>query len=204
MNSKVVYACHQCSGQFLQYRSQVRGRAFCSAACYAESLRGSVPHNKGKRTVVSKPCKECGAPIEGCPSSVKRRTYCGMACTAKALSVGISVALKRYRVVGDCWLWEGSTRGGYGRMKLRSLGMVEAHRASYQYHVGQIPDGLVLDHICRNRACINPAHLEPVTTLENIRRGQQGSPEAMRKHWETRRKVNSNGTNRRNGAGGGG
>jgi hypothetical protein len=42
----------------------------------------------------------------------------------------------------------------------------------YERHIGPIPEGLQLDHLCRNRACINPAHLEPVTNLENLRRGE--------------------------------
>lgn len=68
---------------------------------------------------------------------------------------------------GDCWLWMG-TRGpsGYGYYSGR-----RAHRLSYEDMVGPIPDGLVMDHLCRNPPCVNPAHLEPVTTLENTRRG---------------------------------
>jgi hypothetical protein len=48
---------------------------------------------------------------------------------------------------------------------------VRAHRYAYEQLVGPIPEGLVLDHLCRNRLCINPLHLEPVTIGENIRRG---------------------------------
>ncbi len=49
---------------------------------------------------------------------------------------------------------------------------VAAHRVSYEFFVGPIPDGMQLDHLCRNRICVNPDHLEPVTNYENNRRGQ--------------------------------
>jgi len=48
-----------------------------------------------------------------------------------------------------------------------------AHRVSYEVFVGPIPDGMIIDHLCRNRACILPTHLEPVTHAENTRRGAQ-------------------------------
>jgi hypothetical protein len=69
-----------------------------------------------------------------------------------------------------CWQWTGATnRGGYGVIGAgsRDLGTVLTHRASYELFVGQIPDGLHLDHLCNNRVCFNPAHLEAVTQREN-------------------------------------
>lgn len=67
----------------------------------------------------------------------------------------------------DCWLWNGVVAAeGYGK-----LGNDWAHRAVYEATVGQIADGLVIDHLCRVRRCVNPDHLEPVSYLTNNRRG---------------------------------
>jgi len=76
-----------------------------------------------------------------------------------------------------CWNWIGTILNtGYGsfRYKLRRMGKTHqpsAHRFCYGLLVGPIPKGLTLDHLCRNRRCVNPEHLEPVTLRENLRRG---------------------------------
>lgn len=74
---------------------------------------------------------------------------------------------------GVCWLWTASVRrGGYGQFwSARAGRIVGAHRWAYEEMVGPIPDGLYLDHLCRNPRCVNPEHLEPVTNGENLRRG---------------------------------
>lgn len=77
----------------------------------------------------------------------------------------------QYEVIdNDCWQWLGRTSDGYGHFNVLG-GFMLAHRFSYEFLVGSIPEGLVLDHLCRNRACVNPAHLEPVTYQTNILRG---------------------------------
>lgn len=73
-----------------------------------------------------------------------------------------------------CIEWTAAKNGnGYGRFKpvCGQPGMALAHRWAYEHYVGPIAPGLVIDHLCRNTSCVNPAHLEPVTQLENTRRG---------------------------------
>lgn len=74
----------------------------------------------------------------------------------------------------DCWEWTGTLDdaryGVLGRGR-RGAGNIAAHRAVYELLVGPIPDGMHLDHLCRNHACVNPDHVEVVTPEENKRRG---------------------------------
>ena len=70
-----------------------------------------------------------------------------------------------------CWNWTGCVMpGGYGQF--RSDGEAIAHRWSYKRFRGPIPDGMDIDHLCRNRRCVNPSHLEAVTRQENLLRGE--------------------------------
>jgi hypothetical protein len=73
-----------------------------------------------------------------------------------------------------CWLWTGHTKYGYAVTKSIRNGrqyMTGGHRLAYIALVGEVPAGLQLDHLCRVRNCVNPAHLEPVTLRENQMRG---------------------------------
>jgi HNH endonuclease len=71
-----------------------------------------------------------------------------------------------------CWIWTGGqTASGYGRCKVAGK-FRRAHRLTYELLVGPIPEDLVLDHLCRDKLCVRPDHLEPVTDRENILRGE--------------------------------
>lgn len=85
------------------------------------------------------------------------------------------------KTFGGCWVWLATKSiGGYGQFRLDGQ-MRYAHVVSYAWDRGPKPSGLDLDHLCRNRSCVNPAHLEPVTHQENCRRGDVGKLVGARK-----------------------
>lgn len=84
---------------------------------------------------------------------------------------------EKFTMGDDCWQWHAGKQGkGYGVFKAGGRQQM-AHRVSYSEFVGEIPEGLQLDHLCRNTSCVRPSHLEPVTSKENLRRGT--SPSAL-------------------------
>lgn len=86
-------------------------------------------------------------------------------------------------ISGDCWEWTGARNPkGYGSVTNGKGGSMLAHRRAYEEVVGEIPDGLTIDHTCENTSCVNPAHLEPVTLAENIRRRYAGMTHCNQGH----------------------
>jgi hypothetical protein len=123
-------------------------------------------------------CRHCAREFHIKPSRLDGRKvqFCGRACR---LAHGISSLEERFwarvKKTATCWIWQGQRGGDYGRLQLperggkRSTDM--AHRFAYKALVGEIPEGLDLDHLCRNTLCVNPAHLEAVTSEVNVMRG---------------------------------
>ena len=82
---------------------------------------------------------------------------------------------------GNCWEWKGTKdRKGYGQFTVNKKHFF-AHRWAYEALVGPIAVGMVVDHLCRNRACCNPSHMEIVTPVENVKRGEGITAQNSRK-----------------------
>lgn len=138
---------------------------------------------------MKKLCPGCASTFEASPSGArfcsKSCGYRGRVATSGGQRTGfrgdLNTRLDRYtQRTETCWNWVGTKYStGYGKIGMPMANgvyvgghkEVPAHRAMYERYVGPIPKGLDLDHLCRNRACVNPAHLEPVTRSVNLRRG---------------------------------
>ena len=96
-------------------------------------------------------------------------------CLPRGSSVVDRLMFRTALLGNGCWEWRGARNPkGYGNIRVDSYGPAKSvHRVAYTEMVGPIPDGLEIDHLCRNRACINPQHLEAVTRTANVQRVDQ-------------------------------
>jgi hypothetical protein len=105
---------------------------------------------------MTKPCRHCKTPT-------RLREFCSITCRFLA---------KVEVETGGCWRWSAYiNRHGYGTFSIAPA-MALAHRVSYRLFVSEIPDGLVIDHLCENHQCVNPQHLRAVTQQQNTLRSQ--------------------------------
>lgn len=94
----------------------------------------------------------------------------------------------KVRIEDDgCWVWTANLNNGYGNFSFGGKTR-KAYRFAYEALAGQVESGLSLDHLCRNRGCVNPNHLEPVTQRENVYRGAQAKL-TMEKAREIRARI---------------
>lgn len=119
--------------------------------------------------------------LEGCGNPHKARGYCNAhwirfrkygSPTGSHVPKTVSERMEEYTLKGPgCWIWQAQVDWtGYGKLSLggRSGRPYQAHRIAYEMANGPIPDGLFIDHICHNRACVNPSHLRLATNKQNM------------------------------------
>lgn len=151
----------------------------CNERCYGDGLCNIhyQRERRAKKAAEGIPCK-----IEGCGSASIARGMCSMHWqrwmrgstrlhAPRKDADPIERLLSNMTVQSDgCWQWRPTKRKGYGRIKIEGK-FKTAHVYCYEHFKGPVPNGLELDHLCRNRACVNPDHLEPVTRRVNVLRG---------------------------------
>ena len=95
---------------------------------------------------------------------------------ARKQTAALQRLISKLVIDGDCWRFTGALTGGYGVIGRggRGAGNVYTHRLTYEHFIGPIPEGLDIDHLCRNRWCCNPRHLEAVPRIVNVARGLRG------------------------------
>lgn len=145
-------------------------------------MRGLV---KGRPSDALTACSHCGTPYYVRHDKLATSRYCSQDCKAHSqlgrLTTERLLELSMPEPNSGCWLFLGAlTEYGYGILRVEGKNW-KAHRAAYVAFVGEVPDGLTLDHLCRNRACINPNHLEPVPSGVNVLRGVGLSAQNARK-----------------------
>lgn len=155
---------------------------------YTPSLRTSAPPLPTEANMAIRGGRRIDTVCDCCGKTFPARTdqhvnpqrhYCSRECTHKAQRLQLieragtpeeRLLARREIDANGCWVWTGRhERAGYGHIDYDGKA-VYVHRLAYETWRGPVADGLELDHLCRNRACFNPDHLEPVTRQENIRR----------------------------------
>ena len=162
-------------------------RAWPAPAGSAAEPAKSLPTRRGRKRLDDGPRTISGKrPVAGGPGS-ERRAGSG----ETPIPADEREAVRRHLMAcvtldagTGCWLWTAGKSAGYGRLLVGRTTRY-AHRVMYELTTGQPLAGVFLDHLCCTPACINPAHLEPVTNAENMRRAAERRPTCRRGHPRT-------------------
>lgn len=162
-------ACGQHYGIGTRNEKQYADSRFCSMRCFQASKAGTAAK---LRAATVKQCRECGksySPQYGQWLAFKKSKYCSPDCAKHGQQQTIDMLFSRVRIdaLTGCHVWTGYlNNAGYGMA--RAYGRKQlTHRVVWEYKNGPVPEGLQLDHICRNKACCNPEHLRAVTAQVN-------------------------------------
>ncbi len=180
------FICDVCKEEFVRdWISKKRELPkYCSVICYGKAREKKhdylIGEKRGKLTVISilpnrsknghvlVNCKcDCGKVKEILVQLVESGHCISCGCWKSGYDRMYPTFMKKVEKTDSCWIWKGMlTRYGYGKHTRRNSTSV-AHRISYEYHVGNIPEGKILCHKCNNKKCVNPDHLYVGTAYEN-------------------------------------
>lgn len=174
--------CRECGKSFLctERQDRIGGGKYCSSPCRAigaGKTRTGPGNVSWKGGLLVGTCEQCGTPFRYRPHHLTRgrAKYCSRICADIARRHEPYPEDRGYTTL--CIIWPGGKTGdGYANGRM--------HRAMYEATYGLVSDGMELDHLCRQRDCINPDHLEEVTHTENIRRSA-----ATKLNWDKVRDI---------------
>ena len=178
--------CESCLKEYpigTRNRRQYAESRFCSRECFGQYLSKAADEERAKQT---KTCRQCGkvySPGYNQRAAFEESRYCSRECSnnRNRRSIDKIFALIRIDPVTGCHEWQGyRNKGGYGRTRLMGTRQL-VHRIVWEHKNGPVPDGLELDHICRNTSCCNPEHLRAVTSKVNSLAGVNPCAENARK-----------------------
>jgi hypothetical protein len=167
---KKCETCGQPYGIGTRNEKQYADSRFCSMQCFQKSKAGTAAR---LRAATVKQCRECGksySPQYGQWLAFEKSKYCSPECAKHGQQQTIDMLFSRVRIdaLTDCHVWIGEHKqDGYGRARFQGRKQL-VHRIVWEYKHGPVPEGLQLDHLCRNTACCNPDHLRAVTQKVNV------------------------------------
>jgi hypothetical protein len=147
-------------------------RGWCNAHYLQWRQTGEIKPTLIRRYDSARGCQVEGCELQHYAKDLCHRHYARQRKTGRLdLPNREEVFWSKVNKTETCWLWTDALQSGYGMSSIAPGLAIPAHRYAYQLLIGPIPEGLTLDHLCRVRNCVNPAHLEPVTRGENVLRG---------------------------------